>query len=53
MGFHVPKGPTAQQAVALNKAEEELPSVSDIAKADEIELQQIVRDALRSIENPN
>ena len=27
----------------LNKAEEELPSISDIAKADEIELQEIAK----------
>ena len=34
LGFDKPKGPTVQQAVALNKAKEELPSMSDITKAD-------------------
>ena len=33
---------TAQQAVMLNKAAEELPSESDITKVDDIELQEIV-----------
>ena len=42
-----------KQAVALNKAQEELPSVSDVDKADDIELQEIVENALRSIENLN
>ena len=36
---------TAQQAVMLNKAAEELPSESDITKADDIELQAIVEKA--------
>ena len=39
LGFDIPKGKlTARQAAMLNKAEEELPSESDIAKADDIEL---------------
>ena len=33
---------TARQAVMLNKAAEELPSKSDITKADDIERQEIV-----------
>ena len=33
------------QAVALNKAQEELPSASHITKADDIELQEIVEKA--------
>ena len=37
----------------LNRAEEELPSESDIAKADDIELQEIMENASRSIENLN
>ena len=37
---------TARQAVMLNKAAEELPSESDITKADDIELQEIVEKAL-------
>ena len=34
---------TAQQAVMLNKAAEELPSTSDVDKADDIELQEIAK----------
>ena len=41
----------ARQAVMLNKVEEELPSVSDVAKADDIELQEITGNAARSMEN--
>ena len=37
---------TARQAVMLNKAAEEIPSESDITKADDIELQEIVKKAL-------
>ena len=41
-GFNIPVGKLmAQQAVMLNKAAEELPSESDITKADDIELQEI------------
>ena len=44
--FNIPVGKlTAQQAVMLNKAAEELPSESDIAKVDDIELQEIVEKA--------
>ena len=40
--FDIPRGKvTARQAVMLNKAAEELPSKSDITKADDIELQEI------------
>ena len=47
LGFDIPRGKvTAQQAVMLNKAAEELPSESDITKADDIELQKIVEKAL-------
>ena len=43
LGFSIPVGKlTARQAVMLNKAAEELPSESDITKADDIELQEIV-----------
>ena len=46
LGFNVPVGRiTARQAVMLNKAAEELPSESDITKADDIELQEIVEKA--------
>ena len=47
LGFNVPVGRiTAWQAVMLNKAAEELPSESDITKADDIKLQEIVEKAL-------
>ena len=43
LGFNIPVGRiTARQSVMLNKATEELPSESDITKADDIELQEIV-----------
>ena len=42
LGFDVPKGKvTPQQAVMLNGVEEEMPSTSNIAEADDIELQRI------------
>ena len=44
LGFNIPVGKlTARQAIMLNKAAEELPSESDITKADDIELQEIVK----------
>ena len=47
LGFNIPLGLiTAQQAVMLNKAAEELPSEPDITKADDIELQEIAEKAL-------
>ena len=46
LGFNIPVGRiTARQAVMLNKAAKELPSESDITKADDIELQEIVEKA--------
>ena len=46
LGFNIPVSPlTARQAVMLNKAAEELPSESDITKADDIQLQEIVEKA--------
>ena len=46
LGFNIPVGKvTARQAVMLNKAAEELPSASDIAKVDDIELQEIAEKA--------
>ena len=46
LGFNIPVGKlTAQEAVMLNKAAEELPSESDITKADDIELQEIAEKA--------
>ena len=44
---------TAQQAVMLNKAREELPFESDITRADDIELQEIVEKALGIISQIN
>ena len=40
-----------KQAVTLNKAQEELPSASDITKSDDIELQEITEKALKSTED--
>ena len=46
LGFNIPVGKlTARQAVMLNKAAEELPSLSEIAKADDTELQEIAEKA--------
>ena len=46
LGFNILVGRlTAWQAVMLNKAAEELPSESDITKADDTELQEIVKKA--------
>ena len=46
LGFYIPVGiVTARQAVMLNKAAKELPSESDITKADDIELQEIAEKA--------
>ena len=47
LGFNIPVGPiAARQAIMLNKAAEELPSESDVTKADDIEFQEIVEKAL-------
>ena len=47
LGFNIPVGKlTARQAIMLNKAAEELPSESDISKADDKELQEIAEKAL-------
>ena len=46
LGFNIPRGKvTARQAVMLNKAQEELPSASDITGVDDIELQEIAEKA--------
>ena len=53
LGFHIPRGKvTARQAVMLNVVEEDLPSVSDVAKADDIEPEEITENVARSMENP-
>ena len=41
---------TPQQFVILNKTEEEMPSMSDVARADDIELQEIMENVARSME---
>ena len=52
LGFDIPKGKlTAPQAVMLNNVKEELPSMSDITKADDIELQEITENASKSMED--
>ena len=52
LGFNIPVGTiTARQAVMLNKAAEELPSQSDITRADDIELQEIAEKATKSTED--
>ena len=52
LGFDISEWPLSRkQAVTLNKAQEELPSASDIDKAGDIELQEIVENESRSIEN--
>ena len=43
LDFNVSKGVTAKQAKMLNKVEEEIPSVSDVDKAGDIELQEIAK----------
>ena len=52
LGFGIPRGKvTAQQAVMLNKAAEELLSESDITRVDGIELQEIAEKATKSTED--
>ena len=51
LGFDVPSGNvTPQQSVILNKTKEKLPPTSDVAKADDIELQEIMENVARSTE---
>ena len=52
LGFNVPKDEvTPQQAAALNKVKEELTSTSDITKADNIEMQEIMKRTVKSMED--
>ena len=52
LGFNISEWPLSRkQAVALNKAQEELPSASDITKADDIKLQEIAEKASKSTED--
>ena len=43
LDFKVPKVVTAKQAAMLNKVEEEIPSVSDVDKVGDMELQEIAK----------
>ena len=51
LGFDIPRGISPQQSLILNEVEEELPSASDVAKADEIELKEITESAIKSTED--
>ena len=52
LGFDVPVGKiTARQFMASYRPGSQLPSTSDITGVNDIELQEIVENALRSIEN--
>ena len=42
---------TAQQAIMLNRVEEELSSASDVAKVDDIELKELTQNAVERMEN--
>ena len=46
MGFRVPIGMTARQAAKLSKIEKELPSASDVGRANEIEMQDLTGKAI-------
>ena len=51
LGFNIPRGKLkARQAIELKRVEE-LPSMSDIGKSDDIELQEITENAAKSKEN--
>ena len=48
LGFDIPWGKvTARQAVMLNKAEEEMPSTSDVAKVDDIRAPRKYRECIK------
>ena len=52
LGFDISEWPLSRKhSVALNKAQEELPSASDITKADDIELQEIAEKASKNTED--
>ena len=42
---------TAQQAIMLSRAEEDLPFTSDLAKVNDIELQEVTKNAAKSTAN--
>ena len=52
LGFDVHSGKISpQQSVILNKAEEDMPSASDITKADDREIQEITENVKKSMED--
>ena len=53
LGFDIPVGSKlkARWDIMLNIVEEELPSITDTGKADDIELQKITENAARSMDN--
>ena len=52
LSFEIPKGKvTTRQAVMLSRVEEEMSPTSDVANADDIELQKIMENVARSMEN--
>ena len=52
LGFDILKGKlTARQAVMLNRVKAELPSTSNITKVDDIELQEIMENASKDMED--
>ena len=52
LGFDIPRGKLmARHAVMLNETQEELPSESDITRADDKELQEIAGKASKSMED--
>ena len=52
LGFDIPRGKvTAQEAVMLDRVKEELSSMSDITKVDDIELQEIMENAMKVMED--
>ena len=52
LGFNISEWPLSRaQVVVLNKAQEELPSASDLTGADDIELQEIAEKASESRED--
>ena len=52
LGFNIPSGKiTPREFVALNKAQKELPSASDLAKADDTEMQEFSKRTMKSMED--
>ena len=51
LGYNVPKGQSALDFIKMKRAKEKLPSASDIAKADDIELIELSRELSRVSED--